>query len=104
MVTIDLVAEGVPLCASEVIVFTRVRTQFFNTRGFGYDGYLIVQSGEVRRKLYFSIDSKYVWVYNSDYLYLPVSEDRNVTARIARSNRINSKNFYAEVQLVGYID
>lgn len=104
VVTIDLEAGGVPLYASEVIVFTRVRTQFFNTGGFGYDGFLIVQSGTVQRKLFFSMYDKSVWVYNSDYLYLPLSQDRNVTAWVARSTRIWSKNFYAEVQLVGHID
>lgn len=99
-VTIDLTAHNVPYCANEVIIYVRVVTGLISNAD--YDGDIIIQSGEYQRKVLFHAYPQYAWSYTSQYLTLPISTDRMITAKMVTERRIASIYFIADVQLVGY--
>lgn len=98
----DLRANNVPECASEVIIYARVASGWIDD---GYtEGNLIVKSGSVQRKLYFRTLKQSAYSYNSEYFTMPISENRIATAKIVTDTlKITSSNFKADVQVVGYV-
>lgn len=95
---IKLSDYNVPSCATEVVIYARVRCG--HMKG-DHDGNVIVESGGMVRKLFFHTYHQGAWSFNSDYFTMPISTNaRTITTYL---QIFATGNFAATVQVVGYI-
>lgn len=101
VVTVDLTTHKVPNSAVDVIVYVRVGTGYITTITIGD---LIVQSGDFTDNLFLRTYNQGAITFNSDYFTLPISASRTITAKVVTEVALGSGAFFAELQVVGYVD